>query len=155
MTEFLISCLHLVTVDETVEWVACVWSWGARAFPHAQFSGLVKMGDWAKKTKQKKTKEKCASLNDVSLTRLFWLQKQNWFILSLTKQVFSYNMRDPIWGGKKLKKEQKSRAIKMTNSAANLISIFFSPALLFIYRHSRFSMEQLVQPFYRHLNMME
>lgn len=33
-------------------------------------------------------------------------------------------MCDPIWGKIKIKKEQKPRAIKMANSAANLISIF-------------------------------
>lgn len=39
--------------------------------------------------------KKCASLNDISLNRWFWLQKQN-FLLSLTTTGFSYNMLDPI-----------------------------------------------------------
>lgn len=67
----------------------CVRSRGA--FPRARFSGLVTTGDLGN--------EKCASLNDVSLTRLFRLQKtkKTDSFFSLTKTGFSYNMRDPIW----------------------------------------------------------
>lgn len=70
--------------------------------------------------------KKCASLDTL---KIVLTTKTNLIHSFINKTGFSYNMRDPIqgWGGEenKIKRKQKSRAIKMANSAANLISIFF------------------------------
>lgn len=89
-TERQISFSILETVRKN-RWVnvCLVWPWGAKSISTCTNVWIsFVMGDWATK--------KCASLNDISLTRLFQLQKQKLIHPFNDKTGLSYNMHDPI-----------------------------------------------------------